>query len=329
VTFVTYFKYPRHGCLIETVRHNALVKPGILFNSQAPMSQQRVDAQIQLEEPNPYPVGSHVALRLTDGTLLSLQIIKPFLPFTKSQVYLVRPETTTWSNGLPHEIILKVFDPRYDDGRIPPQSGKLPRLWTLEAETAAALYRQEIAEGKRPDVITVHPPYTDGDAMPYLWEEYFYRYSVESSENEIAALTRLISLQGTLIPKLYGSGHVVPPMHTRRIQPPAVLIEYIHGTNLADYNAAKLPNIPPAIFRPLFDAIRKFKDLGVFHGDIDGRNILVSPSEAPTRAVLIDFGRAGVREDEELEEDWIWICTFYSDETKFELALKANGVCWP
>jgi len=32
---------------------------------------------------------------------------------------------------------------------------------------------------------------------------------------------------------------------------------------------------------------------------MSGSNILVTPSEAPTRAVLIDFGRAGVREDGE------------------------------
>ena len=287
-------------------------------------------SQPLMQESNPFPVGSHVAMRLTDGTPLSLQIIKPFLPFTKSLVYLVRPETP--SNGLPPEIILKIFDPRYVDERTPPSSkhGLRPRLWTLEAETAAAQYhRQEIAEGKRPDDLTVHVVYRDGEAKPYLWEEHFYRYFMVSSENEVDGLRRLISLQGTIIPKFYGSGNVLPLAHTRSIQPPAVLIEYIRGTTLADYNAAKLPNLPFAIFRPLFDAIRKFKALGVYHGDVSDTNILVSPSEAPVRAVLIDFGRAGVREDGESEEDWASICDFYSDVVGLKVALKANGIPWP
>jgi len=285
-------------------------------------------SQPPMQESNPFPVGSHVAMRLTDGTPLSLQIIKPFLPFTKSLVYLVRPESP--SNGLPAEIILKIFDPRYVDERTPSSKhGLHPRLWTLEAETAAAEYRQEIAEGKRPDDLTVHVLYRDGEAKPYLWEEHFYRYFMVSSENEVDALRRLISLQGTVIPKFYGSGNVLPPAHTRSIRPPAVLIEYIRGTTLADYNAAKLPNLPFAIFRPLLDAIRKSKTLGVYHGDVSDTNILVSPSEAPARAVLIDFGRAGVREDGESEEDWAGICDFYSDEVGLKVALKANGIPWP
>ena len=48
-----------------------------------------VDPQIQ--QSNPFPGGSHLVLRLMDGTSLSLQIIKPFRLFTKSQVFLVRP----------------------------------------------------------------------------------------------------------------------------------------------------------------------------------------------------------------------------------------------
>ena len=176
-------------------------------------------SQPPIQDSNPFPVGSHIAMRLTDGTPLSLQIIKPFLPFTKSLVYFVRPETP--SNGLPPEIILKIFDPRYVDERNPSSKhGLHPRLWTLEAETAAAQYRQEIAEGKRPDDLTVHVLYRDGKAKPYLWEEHCYRYFMVSWENEVDALRRLISLQGTIIPKFYGSGNVLPPARTRSIRHP-------------------------------------------------------------------------------------------------------------
>ena len=88
--------------------------------------------QIQLES-NLFPGGSHLVLGLADGTSLSLQIIKPFLPFTKSQFFLVCPGH---GNGLPSELILKVYDPCYLDDRIPPPKSNLPsRLWTLKAET--------------------------------------------------------------------------------------------------------------------------------------------------------------------------------------------------
>ena len=281
-----------------------------------------VDPQIQ--QSNPFSTFSHLVLRLTDGTSLSLQIIKPFLPFTKSQVFLVRPEPARC--GLRSELILKVFDPRYLDDRIPPPKSGLPsRLWTLEAETAAADYRQETAEGKRPDDFTVDLLYGDEEAEPYLWEEHFYRLLKESWESEADALSRLTSLQGTVIPKFYGSGNVVPPANTRGIQPLAILMEYIHGTPLADIEVGQV-NLPPAIFRPLLDAVKRFRDLGVFHSDINDHNVLVSPSEAPTRAVLIDFGCAGVRQDDESEEEWIRNVEFFDDERSLRRVLDKNGI---
>ena len=80
------------------------------------------------------------------------------------------PETS--SNGLPPEIILKIFDPRYATMSASHMEFILV-LWTLEAETAAAQYRQEIAEEKRSDDLTTDI-YRDGKDKPYLWEEYFY-----------------------------------------------------------------------------------------------------------------------------------------------------------
>ncbi|KIM37257.1 hypothetical protein M413DRAFT_30985 [Hebeloma cylindrosporum] len=197
-----------------------------------------------------------------------------------------------------------VFDPRYNDER--DKSGRNPRVWTIEAETEAVRCLEEIAEGRHPDDFTVQFLYREGDAKPFLWEEDYYRYLKESAESE-----------GTVIPKLHRSDNVVPPAQTHGIEPPAVPLEYIPGMTLAEYKASKRPNIPSAIFRPQFDAISKFGDGGVFHGDISGSNILVSPSEVPVRAVLIDFGRAGLREEGELEEDWTDICRFHRDEMMF------------
>jgi serine/threonine protein kinase len=268
----------------------------------------------------PTPAGSYLSLRLSDETHLSLQVIKRFLPFTKSQVYLVRPEPV---NGLPSEIILKVYDPRYLDDRIPPPTTHLiPRVWTLEAEILAARHRQEIVDGKLTDEFTVDLLYGEEEAEPHFWEEHFFRLLKECWQSEVDALNRLKPLQGTIVPKLYGSGNIIPPANTRGIQPLAALIEYIPGTPLADVEAGKL-NIPPAVVHPLLEGVKKLKGLGVFHSDINDHNILASPSENPTRLVLIDFGCAGVRRDEESDEDWNSNVEFYGDEKSLRRVLES------
>jgi hypothetical protein len=70
-----------------------------------------------------------------------------------------------------------------------------------------------------------------------------------------SSLSRLTSLQGTVIPEFYGSGNVVLPENTRGIRLLAIIMEYIQGTPLADIEAGKA-NTPPAIFRPLLDAVK-------------------------------------------------------------------------
>ena len=148
------------------------------------------------------------------------------------------------------------------------------------------------------------------------------------SKNEVDVYTQLLSFQGTVIPKFYGSGKLLFPPNTRSIEPPAVLIEYIHGTTLSAYLAAKrsLANIPPAIFHSLFDSMSKFKALGVYHGDPQTTNILLSPPETPTRAILIDFGEAGVREYDESEEEWTACYQFYNGVNTLKAVLNANGL---
>ncbi|KIJ92894.1 hypothetical protein K443DRAFT_418828 [Laccaria amethystina LaAM-08-1] len=61
--------------------------------------------------PQAYEANSHMTLCLTDGTSLSLQVNKPFLPFTRPQVYLVCPGPSEPHN-LPFQVILKIFDPQ-------------------------------------------------------------------------------------------------------------------------------------------------------------------------------------------------------------------------
>jgi RIO-like serine/threonine protein kinase len=72
--------------------------------------------------------------------------------------------------------------------------------------------------------------------------------------------------------------------------------------------------------------VKRFRDLGIFHSDISDHNVLSSPSEAPTRAVLIDFGCAGVRQDGESEEEWIRNVEFFDDERSLRRVLRKIGV---
>ncbi|EDR05101.1 uncharacterized protein LACBIDRAFT_330225 [Laccaria bicolor S238N-H82] len=211
--------------------------------------------------PHSYPAGSRITLRLTDGTSLSLQVNKPFLPFTKSQVYLVSPSEPSTHN-LPSQIILKIFDPQTVDDRFPPlQTTLSAHPWTLDAEAAAVQYREDVAKGKRPDDFTMDLLYGEEEAEAYLWEEHFYRLLKESYESEVGALARLESLQGTVVPKVFATGNIVPPPNTRAIQPLGVLIEYVPGIPLSDVKPGSGVNIPFEIVCPLIDAVKKFKEI--------------------------------------------------------------------
>ena len=196
---------------------------------------------------------------------------------------------------------------------------------TLEAETAAAQYRQEIAKGMisewtfsteraRPSHISL-----GGTFLSILSGVVGKRDRCFQLSNILSKHSNSKALRLRKCPS--------PSAHMQHSNPPTVLIEYIRDTTLENYNAAMRPNIPSAIFRPLLDAIRKFKGL-VYHGDVSGSNILVSSSEAPARVVLIDFGRAGVREDGKEENNWTSICELYNNVDGLAWALKANGVPW-
>ncbi|EDR04981.1 uncharacterized protein LACBIDRAFT_330220 [Laccaria bicolor S238N-H82] len=210
-----------------------------------------------------YPAGSHITLCLTDGTSLSLQVNKPFLPFTKSQVYLASPSEPSTHN-LPTQIILKIFYPQTVDNRFPPLQTMLPaHPWPLDAKAAAVQYREDIVQGKCLDDFMVGLLYGEQEAEVYLWEEHFYRLLKESYESEVGALARLESLQGTVVPNVFGMGSIILLPNTRAIQPLGVLIEYVPGILLSKVKPGSGVNIPFEIVHPLIDAMKKFKDIGV------------------------------------------------------------------
>ena len=106
-----------------------------------------------------------------------------------------------------------------------------PRLWTLEAETAAAQHRQEIAEGKRSDDLTTDIPYRDGKDKPYLWEGYFYQilYGVVSKRG--GCLQSFNILSGNSDPKVLWIG-----------QSPGTRAAFNRPLYLSSIKAAKHPS---------------------------------------------------------------------------------------
>ncbi|KAL4064258.1 hypothetical protein V8B97DRAFT_1987902, partial [Scleroderma yunnanense] len=128
---------------------------------------------------------------------------------------------------------------------------------------------------------------------------------------ELGAYKQLADLQGRSIPKLYGSGMLLPsPPGSHAIEPPVLLLEYIPSVSLDDIDTAMLH---PKLYRPLIHIVATFEKRGILHSDFNNRNIIFTPPEAPERALVIDFGCA------ELVE-------YFSDEDWAESARMANDV---
>ncbi|KAI6115720.1 hypothetical protein EDD17DRAFT_1430528, partial [Pisolithus thermaeus] len=247
-----------------------------------------------------FPTDFPLSIRLEGATdPATFYVIRSFVPFTKAQVYLVRPEPNA---ELPSQVVLKVYDPRFLDDRYPGVDSIPNRPWTLHAESVAAQKRAQVASGEVDDDFHIDLLYDEEEADPSLWEEHFFRLMMECFESELGAYRRLEDMQGCSIPKLFGAGRLIPnPPDSRTIEPPAVLIEYIPGVSLRDIDPTL---VRPDLYEPLIAAVATFPKHGVFHNDVNQNNILFTPAQAPNRAVLIDFGCAALRNAEEPDEEW-------------------------
>ncbi|KAF9068923.1 hypothetical protein BDP27DRAFT_1363816 [Rhodocollybia butyracea] len=80
------------------------------------------------------------------------------------------------------------------------------------------------------------------NAMRILWEEWFYRLSMECYETERGAYANLSHLQGSVIPKFIGSGHLELP--ERAIDVPLIILEYIP-------DSVSLRDVPLSVVRAI------------------------------------------------------------------------------
>ena len=211
--------------------------------------------------------------------------------------------------GDPGQVVIKIYDPRYLDERFAeiPSSSHPSYPWNFSNELAAAIARPQNSEMPEEELMdktnSARPKNLSGQDLAthyLLWEEMFYRLMMECYDSELVAYERLKDFQGSVIPRFIMAGRFLPP-DERAIQPPALVLEYIPSINLHDVPSAA---ITPAICAQLLSAIESFPSYGVIHNDITPTNIHFTPPEQPVKAVVIDFGCAVIRDDDDDEGYW-------------------------
>lgn len=229
------------------------------------------------------------------GGYVAVSVVQVFLPFTTSQVLLVRLEDNY--AHIPALIgsllIAKVYDTRFLHHRT-----VFGKPWSYLAEEEAA--RRHGGES-RPD-LPLPPPPDNSDAVE--WEEFYYRQSTAMFWNEVKAYERLGDMQDMSIPRLYAVGSVclAGTGSKRAITPPVLLLQHISDVQSLEELDAQL------ITQPLLDSametIQRFTMSGVIHGDLRASEILCYPAHRPVHAFIIDFGNARTRKEGEGDEQW-------------------------
>ena len=262
--------------------------------------------QQELELPDYYYPGATLSLRLgldPNDDLLNVKVIRAFTPFTMSQAIVVercgeneKDNSTSHSESsscpLPKTFVAKIYDPKFLSHRLP-QCSRPARPWSVEAECKAAAARREPWD---PYFVTWNRP--EREDLPG-WEEWYFQISERRYHAEAAAYECLQALQGSAIPRCYGTGLL--QLSGRAISPHVLFLEF-----LLDAEPLALVNpkvISLSLLQPLLDAVDEFGNFGVVHTDLNPGNIIFSPGYQPTRAAIIDFGQGGVREEED-ESEW-------------------------
>ena len=263
--------------------------------------------------------GQTVTLQLeTPEHTLTLTIDRPFAPFTKAVVVLARcPELG------PGPVVVKIYDPRFLDERLQDTPHCPARPWSLELERAADAIWDEPFHRRDLFVEPEDANLKSGGGIPAQWEKHFRILSTCCFKAEREVYDRLRPLQGSAIPRLLTTGVVLPP-DERAFQPPAVVLEYIP-------NAVSLSDVPvdavtPELYATLLHVVDSFAGLGVVHADVNWNNVLFTPSERPTRVVIIDFGCGGVRTEDQDDESWLDRVACGNDSARARWVLEQRGI---
>ncbi|KAM5545657.1 hypothetical protein V8D89_000695 [Ganoderma adspersum] len=250
---------------------------------------------------------------------LTFTIDRPFTPFTKAVVLLARcPELG------PDPVVVKIYDPRFLDERLQDTPHCPARPWSLELERAADAVWDEPFH--RRDLLVEPEDAEGGSAIPAQWEKHFRLLSTGCFKAECEVYGRLCTLQGSAIPRLLTIGIVLPP-DERAIQPPAIVMEYIpDAISLCD---VPVDLVTPELCASLLRTVDSFAGLGAVHADVNWNNILFTPSERPTRVVVIDFGLGIARKEDEDGEAWEESVAYGHDGWQMRWVLGQRGISVP
>jgi hypothetical protein len=232
-----------------------------------------------------YRPGSTLNIRTSKLYHVTVVVEKVFTPFTTSQVLVVRVLSPLPSHPslLNSPVILKIYDPRYVEGRGATYSSDGSLLqeecpWTLDKEVATVEH------------LKVHPDcwYCDDVDYEVNDEVHMCRRASDSWTREVDAYHILAnsSLSGSTVPIFYESGDLILD-ETRAIIPRVILLEYIPDVTSVS-SLGDIGVITPWHVRTLVATAVRFNKLGVVHWDINRGNVLIGAK----RAVIIDFGES-------------------------------------
>ncbi|KDQ50316.1 hypothetical protein JAAARDRAFT_200091 [Jaapia argillacea MUCL 33604] len=273
--------------------------------------------------PSYYSPNSRFSLKLAQGELW-VTVVQAFTPFNMSQALLVRVvEQTPTLHLLPGSLVIAKF---YDPRCMAQRKGHKYRPampWTYETELESAQRRRPPPNSSIYHWDLTDTPEDDDDVVG--WEEVFYQKSHRLFRAEVEAYRLLEPLQGSGIPQFFASGTLnLPPSEPRAIPINVVLLEHIRDSiSVGELSESPSPpHIPKELLESLFETVSRFAGLGVAHTDLNLGNVLFTPAEHYTRACVIDFGNAIVREPDRTEEGWGRVVDWYDDLMGLKLVLE-------
>jgi hypothetical protein len=249
---------------------------------------------------------------------LSLTFKHIFKPSTMSVVAVVASSCS--QAQLPPLLVLKLFDRRFAEGlRVAYDAG----AWTPGKEHDFRAFNSQ--ENKpRISVELESDSWHDSAENPAEWsdgerEAYLQEICRSMCTTELAAYRKLQRLQGTVVPKIYGSvrcdllGGTVD----------GFLLEYLGEESFT------LDNIPMTLghkeVQEIGDsavkAVSAVGDQGVINCDLHLGNVMVVPGKVP-RVAMIDFGMVRLRRVGESDERWRKCRRFWDREGELGYALE-------
>nr|VWP02630.1 N/A [Ganoderma boninense] len=265
-----------------------------------------------------------------ERTVLTCMIVKAFRPFTLSPVLIVSLDRssapTNVQAALPPTAIVKLYDRRCFTNVREEFDEAAP--WSLDKEREYRKYLDDVAAGTvaRGDFASQTFMW-DNDVSDGEFEAYLHFQAHKIFDAERTAYERLHALQGTKIPKLYGTvGYDITLSDARSGGPtsvtetvPGLLLEYIPGPTLrqlVETWKARDPPLPNTVLVTLCDdavsVVDRVSDFNVLNADVRVDNFLVrepfvhasSSTVVQDAVVLIDLGQARLRGTHEGEDEW-------------------------